>query len=80
MKPEDTADPRTRYARAWFLYRDTSLDDATRQTLEQEMDSAQNHFTWAEFQEFKKTLPGYEDFWTEWATEERDQISSTATV
>ena len=27
------------------------------------MDSAQNKFSWEEFQEFKKTLSGFEAFW-----------------
>jgi hypothetical protein len=27
------------------------------------MDSAQNHFTFDEFQEFKDTLPGYQEYW-----------------
>ena len=31
--------------------------------LENEMDSAQNLFGWQEFQDFKKTLPGYCEYW-----------------
>jgi hypothetical protein len=27
------------------------------------MDSAQNHFAFDEFQEFKDTLPGYQEYW-----------------
>lgn len=52
-----------RYRDAWEKYRDPTLTDAERQVLEQEMDSAQNDFTWDEFQDFKKTLPGYLEHW-----------------
>jgi hypothetical protein len=52
-----------RYARAWDLYLDESLSDGARRSLEQEMDSAQNHFTWDEFQAFKLTLPGFVEHW-----------------
>ena len=56
-----------RYARAWYLFRDMAkageLTATTKQSLQNEMDSAQNHFTFDEFQEFKKTLEGFEDHW-----------------
>lgn len=52
-----------RYARAWSLHRDPSMSDESRQILEREMDDAQNHFTWDEFQKFKTTLPGYVEYW-----------------
>ena len=54
-----------RYARAWSLHRDPAMSDESRQILEREMDDAQNHFTWDEFQEFKKTLPGFVEYWAE---------------
>lgn len=69
-----TPDHHTRYRKAWLEYyhltrygrpsTDFSSDfmrDAYR--LEHEMDQAQNYFTWDEFQEFKRTLPGFLDIW-----------------
>ena len=56
-------DHHIRYARAWDLYRDNSLPDDLKIILEQEMDSAQNHFEWNEFQEFKKNLQGFIEHW-----------------
>lgn len=53
----------TRYARAWSLYQDPSLDDEARRILEDEMDAAQNHFSWGEFRSFKTTLPGFVQHW-----------------
>jgi len=52
-----------RYRIAWSLYQDKGLTDEHRLILEQEMDGAQNHFTWDEFQTFKETLPGFVEFW-----------------
>ena len=52
-----------RYARAWSLHRDPSMSDELRRILECEMDEAQNHFGWDEFQQFKETLPGYVEYW-----------------
>ena len=51
-----------RYARAWLLYQDQDISDDSRLALEREMDAAQNSFEWNEFQKFKKTLPGYVQF------------------
>jgi hypothetical protein len=55
-----------RYALAWSLYRDESLTDDARETLEREMDSAQNLFGWDEFQTFKQTLSGFVEHWANW--------------
>jgi predicted nucleotide-binding protein (sugar kinase/HSP70/actin superfamily) len=52
-----------RYRRAWDLYQDESLSPAAKKILENEMDSAQKYFGWEEFQEFKKTLPGFIEHW-----------------
>lgn len=52
-----------RYAQAWALYQDKGMSDETYKALETEMDSAQNHFCFQEFQEFKKTLPGFVEHW-----------------
>ena len=54
-----------RYRVAWEAYIDPDTPDACRLDLENEMDSAQNEFTFDEFQEFKKTLPGFVRFWQE---------------
>ena len=51
-----------RYRAAWTEYR-TNLDPERAKELEQEMDSAQNHFGWDEFQKFKVTLEGYVEYW-----------------
>ena len=51
-----------RYRRAWELHQ---ADGADKKKLEREMDDAQDHFTFEEFQVFKRTLPGYEKFWGE---------------
>lgn len=53
-----------RYARAWDEYR-TCFDKSRARELEVEMDSAQNHFTFDQFQEFKVTLPGYVGYWND---------------
>ena len=53
----------TRYKRAWSLYQEEGLCQESRKALEKEMDSAQNHFSWDEFQDFKETLPGFNEFW-----------------
>lgn len=52
-----------RYARAWYLYNDQNLSNEAKKTLEREMDSAQDDFSWDEFQSFKATLPGYVAHW-----------------
>lgn len=52
-----------RYARAWYLYNDPNLSNKAKETLEREMDSVQNDFSWSEFQSFKATLPGYVAHW-----------------
>lgn len=54
-----------RYARAWELYQDHKLSDYAQRVLEDEMDSAQNDFTFPEFQTFKRTLPGFVEHWNE---------------
>ena len=65
MNPEEPPTPNhhLRYQRAWALYQDPGLSDEARGVLEREMDAAQNHFQWDEFQAFKQTLPGFLDFW-----------------
>lgn len=50
------------YAAAWAAYKET-WDDGERLRLGKAMDSAQNHFTWQQFQEFKVTLPGFIEYW-----------------
>lgn len=52
-----------RYARAWALHQDENNSEETLRTLENEMDSAQDLFGWDEFQEFKKGLPGFIEYW-----------------
>lgn len=52
-----------RYSRAWSLYQEKGLSEELKISLENEMDSAQNLFGWQEFQDFKKTLPGYCEYW-----------------
>ena len=52
-----------RYATAWSLHKDPNCSAESRLILEQEMDDAQNDFTWDEFQAFKCTLPGFIEHW-----------------
>lgn len=62
-----TPEHHTRYRNAWlswlslnrYDYNNSALDEQFR--LEDEMDQAQNDFTWDEFQQFKITLPFYFD-------------------
>jgi len=56
-------DHQIRYARAWALHQDEGLDEASREACEREMDSAQNDFSFAEFQGFKDELPGFVEYW-----------------
>jgi len=51
------------YRLAWESYIDPDTPKSCKRNLEKEMDSAQNHFCWDEFQEFKETLPGYIAHW-----------------
>lgn len=60
-----------RYARAWDLYRSEGLSDEAKIILEREMDEAQNSFSFDEFQEFKKTLPGFCEYWESIKTDTR---------
>jgi hypothetical protein len=53
-----------RYAQAWKEYSSPGISESRKEELEQEMDSAQNKFGFKEFQEFKKTLPGFIEYWT----------------
>ena len=62
-------DHHRRYALAWALYRDETLTNEARETLEREMDSAQNLFGWDEFQAFKQTLSGFVECWAGWKQE-----------
>lgn len=52
-----------RYRLAWLAHLDPDTPEHCLIDIENEMDSAQNHFTWDEFQEFKKTLPGFVEHW-----------------
>jgi hypothetical protein len=52
-----------RYRRAWLLYQSKGLSDEAKKALEREMDAAQEHFTYEEFALFKRSLPGFQDFW-----------------
>jgi hypothetical protein len=52
-----------RYLRAWLLHQDPTCSEQSKLILEREMDDAQNHFGWEEFQHFKITLPGYVEYW-----------------
>ncbi len=52
-----------RYAIAWKLHQDKNTSEYSKRIMEHVMDSAQNHFSWDEFQEFKKTLPDYAEHW-----------------
>jgi hypothetical protein len=60
---KDTKEHHKRYRAAWLLYKKGGLSEDEKIVLENEMDSAQNHFKWDEFKEFEKTLPGFIDFW-----------------
>lgn len=56
-----------RYALIWDLYSnipDMPYDDEIRIGLEREMDNIQDEFNYLEFQEFKKTLPRFMDYWS----------------
>jgi hypothetical protein len=58
-----TPEHHVRYARAWKLYVDETNTVETRRLLEIETDSAQEDFSFIEFQQFKQTLPGYVEYW-----------------
>lgn len=67
-------DHHRRYAEAWQAHRTPGNSEERLRELEKEMDSAQNHFGWNEFQEFKKSLP---DFFRQsdkfvWITDEEE--------
>jgi hypothetical protein len=53
-----------RYREAWAAYR-TNLDPEEARRLEREMDSAQERFTPPEFHAFKRTLPGFVEYWND---------------
>jgi len=71
---EDIPEHHKRYARAWSLYQDKTLSKDAKIALEREMDSAQNHFSWDEFQVFKATLPNFVDFWEIWRNKLEQQM------
>lgn len=50
------------YRAAWQEYC-TCFDADEAKRLERRMDQAQKHFSLNEFQVFKKTLPGYTEYW-----------------
>jgi len=52
-----------RYRVAWDAFRDPDTPDECKGELMTEMDSAQNHFEWDEFHEFKLSLEGFEAYW-----------------
>ena len=52
------------------------MSEEARLSLEKEMDSAQNHFTFAEFQTFKITLPGYQAYWDDLAEKAKEAIQA----
>jgi len=58
-----------KYRVAWMAYRDPDTPKDCLEDLQKEMDSAQDHFGWDEFQEFKVTLEGFEEFWKSWSLE-----------
>jgi hypothetical protein len=61
-------DHHRRYRNAWALHQDSDSTSEQKLLLEKEMDSAQNHFGWDEFHEFKHTLAGFEEFWESFAS------------
>ena len=63
-----------RYRVAWGLYRDRSLSQGHLKALEREMDNAQNRFAFDEFQDFKETLPGFNEHWDQLAAEGSDMF------
>lgn len=67
-------DHHRRYALAWDLYQDSGLTEESRRALEKEMDAAQTLFKWGEFQDFKRTLPGYEKYWKQLKNDLSDKI------
>ena len=50
------------------------MSEEAKLTLQKEMDSAQNEFTWDEFQEFKKTIKGFVEHWDMLRAEALDAI------
>lgn len=62
-----------RYRKAWEEYK-TTTDKTRAKELEKEMDNAQNDFAFSEFQEFKKTLDGYQEYWNFLVTKAKDKI------
>mgnify|MGYP003660893880 CR=1 FL=1 len=71
MSEERPPEHHARYARAWKMHQDKGISDEAKRMLEKEMDSAQNHFEWDEFHTFKKTLPGFVQFWKDWGQSSR---------
>jgi hypothetical protein len=59
---------------AWQAYNDPDTPKSCLQAIEKEMDSAQNHFEWDEFQEFKVTLEGFEEFWESFRIKGQDAV------
>jgi hypothetical protein len=57
-------DHHRRYREAWIEYR-TNFDEQRKIELEKEMDAAQSHFSWEEFQSFKQTLPSFVEYWND---------------
>ncbi len=72
---KEIPDHHRRYAIAWSLYQDADCSEQSRMLLAREMDDAQNHFTWDEFQSFKETLPGYIDYWEAQANSLLDHLN-----
>lgn len=52
-----------RYRVAWEAFSDPDTSDELKVGIGKEMDSAQNHFEWDEFQKIKVTLVGFCEYW-----------------
>jgi hypothetical protein len=65
-----------RYRVAWEAYLDPDTPEDCIPALQKEMDLAQNHFSFEEFQVFKKTLPGYEEEWSRLENEILQKLKS----
>ena len=63
-----------RYALAWSLYTDPEMSEKSKRILMAHMDKVQESFEWKEFQQFKQTLPGYEEYWRK----KSDELFATA--
>lgn len=69
-----------RYATAWMLYQDSDLPPRAQETLQVEMDEAQEYFTYLEFQTFKATLPLFMEYWDAWALKVHEQRKELGTT